>query len=134
MSMNKEIKKREAIERMNMLKLHKNVINDFVQNNKLNVSENNGALYWINDKWKSLVEKFEKKHNAVVYHLIHNNVNGDEHLSFLYVSDHPDEWETDREDIKNGCPIVCVVNLTYELYFEIGSIGIVQKSGGVIRT
>uniref|UniRef100_UPI00307DF28E hypothetical protein n=1 Tax=Ruminococcus bicirculans (ex Wegman et al. 2014) TaxID=1160721 RepID=UPI00307DF28E len=48
------------------------------------------------------VRKFEEKYNAVVYHVIHSFTNIGELESYLFVSDRPDEWETDRKDLKSG--------------------------------
>lgn len=39
----------EALLRMKKLKLHENVIKDFLENGKLNQSEVCGLLYWLNE-------------------------------------------------------------------------------------
>lgn len=132
--MTREEKKAEAIERMKLLKLHSNVIEEFRDEDKLNVSENAGFLYWATDRQMDVVKEFERKHNAVVYHLIHSHMNGEEHIAYLYVSDYEDEWEMDREDLVSGYPLAYVENLDACWCSEFGSIGIEPNIGGLVRT
>ena len=63
--------KKEAIERMQLLKLHPNVIEEFKKDNIVNLSEG-AMLYWLNSYQQEIVEEFQSKYNAVVYHVIHN--------------------------------------------------------------
>lgn len=130
----REEKKIEAIERMKLLQLHENAIREFEEEGKLNLSENGGFLYWLNDEQQARVRAFEKEHDALVYHVIHSYTCGDEHLVYLYVSDYPDEWEYDRDDIKSGYPLAYVDNLSCEWCSEFGSIGIEPNIGGLRRT
>lgn len=132
--MTRELKKAEAIERMKMLKLHSNVINEFQNQDKVNVSENGGFLYWLNDEQKALVEAFEEKYHALVYHVIRSLTSVGEILSYLYVSDSDEEWEFDREDIRNGITLAYAENVSDRWCSEFGSIGIEPSIGGLIRT
>ena len=65
-----------------------------------------GSLYYFNElggaqgKWCTLLKEFEEQYDALVYHVIHDYVCGEECLFFLYVSNQPQEWEMDREEIK----------------------------------
>lgn len=68
----KEKMKKEAISRMNILKLHPNVIKEFSNSGKVNLSLN-AALYYLNDKQLARVQEFEQKYNALVYHVIQNH-------------------------------------------------------------
>lgn len=132
--MTREMKKTEALERMKMLKLHSNVINEFQNQDKVNLSENGGFLYWLNDDQKRRVAEFEKKYDALVYHVIRNITEFGELLSYLYVSDSEEEWEMDREDLTNGTALVYVENLNDKWCSEFGSIGIQPSLGGLLRT
>ena len=132
--MTREMKKAEALERMKMLKLHSNVINEFQNQDKINLSENGGFLYWLNDDQKKRVTEFEKKYDALVYHVIRNITEFGELLSYLYVSDSEEEWEMDREDLRNGTALVYVENLNDKWCSEFGSIGIQPSLGGLLRT
>ena len=109
--MTREEKKAEAIKRMEMLKLHENAIKEFRDEDKLNVSEGIGYLYWATEAQMKTVKEFEKSHNAVVYHLIRSRMDSGEHIAYLYVSDYSEEWEMDRVDIEQGYPLAYVQNL-----------------------
>jgi len=125
----------EAIERMKMLNLHQNTISELKDDNLLNMSEDIGILYWVEkDEHKILVKEFEIKYNAKVYHIIHNYTQFGELLSMLYVSDSINEWELDRNDIIENCPMAYVANVDDSLLSDIGHIGIKQSMGGLVRT
>lgn len=130
--MQEEMKK-EAINRMKMLKLHPNIIKEFSNEGILNLSLN-AALYYLNDEQLARVQEFEQQYHVLVYHVIHNYTQFGELLSFLYVSQHTEEWEYDRRDLKEGYPFVYVANLTDEICSEFGHIEIRPCVGGVIRT
>ena len=98
--------KLEALKRMKLLNLHPTVIDEFMQQDKLNLSEFGGFLYWLDESQQRVVEDFERKYNALVYHVIHSFTEFGELLTFLYVSDYP----------------------------EFGSVGIRPNIGGLIRT
>lgn len=76
----------EAVKRLEVLKVHENVLREFREEEKLNRSERLGILYWLNDEEQAMVKEFEEKHEAVVYHVIHQHTNIGEMYSLLYVS------------------------------------------------
>ena len=81
------------------------------------------------------VRKFEEKYNAVVYHVIHSFTNIGELESYLFVSDRPDEWETDRKDLKSGQPLAWVYNYDEPDWPELGYIGVsLTTAAGLRRT
>lgn len=125
--------KKEAIERMKILKLFKNVITDFKDDDRLNKSEDLGFLYWLYDEEEEMVKKFEKEHECVVYHVILSRTNIDTMYSLLYVSLDDEEWEEDRADLQNGQVLAYVVNKTDPECSEIGYIGIKPQIGGLVR-
>ena len=128
-----ERKKQEALERMKMLNLFENAIRDFQQDNKLNMSEC-GFLYWLDDEQTKMVSEFETEHDALVYHVIHNYTEFGELLTFFYVSDHEDEWEYDRADLKDGYACAYVKNLDEDAFSEFGSVAFKEQFGGLVRT
>lgn len=132
--MNKEQQKQEAIERMKMLKLSPNIIKEFEKENTLNLSKNGGILYWLDSDQQAIVDEFETEHDALVYHVIHNFTEFGGLYSLLYVSKHEEEWETDREDLKNGYAFVYVKNVDDNCCNEFGSICIKPQYGGLVRT
>ena len=109
--MTKQEQKQEAIERMKMLKLYPNVIKEFEKENIVNLSENGGILYWLDNDQQKMVDDFEIEHDALVYHIIHSFTEIGELYSLFYVSKHKNEWETDREDLKDGYAIVYTKNV-----------------------
>ena len=126
-------KKTEAIARMKMLKLHENPIREFEKENKLNLSEHGGMLYWLSDEQKAMVKDFEEENNALVYHVIHNYMDFGELLTFLYVSDYKEEWKLDRNDLKQGYALAYVKNIDDDFCSEFGSVEIKPQFGGLVR-
>lgn len=132
--MEKTKQKTEALARMKLLKLYSNIIKEFEKEDILNLSENGGFLYWLTDEQKSYVEEFEKKYNALVYHVIHDYTAFGELLTFLYVSDYEDEWETDREELSDGYAFAYIKNLDDDCCSEFGGICFKTQYGGLVRT
>lgn len=137
----KEKQKIEALKRMRMLQLMPQVIKDFEKNNKVYYSERqnaffNAILYWVDNekKYVDIVNKFEKEHNALVYHCQLTHMEFGDLLSLLYVSEHESEWEQDTNDIREGYAFAYVVNLDCEAFNDFGTIGIRPSQGGVLRT
>ena len=124
----------EALRRMELLKLHENVIDDFKEISLLNQSEHGGILYWVEGETERKIREWEEKTGNLVYHVIHDYTEFGELLSLLYVSQYEDEWESDREDIQDGYAVAYVMNLSDDWCSEYGSIGIRPQWGGVVRT
>ena len=132
--MEKAKQKQEALERMKLLNLSKNIIKEFDKEGIVNLSENGGILYWLDSDQQAIVDEFEKEYDALVYHVIHDFTEFGELYSLLYVSKYEEEWEDDKDDIKNGIALVYVKNMDEDLFSEFGSIGIRSQFGGVVRT
>ena len=133
--------KQEALERMYALGLMKEVIKDFKDNDTVYYSERQNAffkaiLYWVSneDKFVEVINEFEKKNNALVYHCQLTHLEFGDCLSLFFVSENEDEWSQDREDIKNGGALVYVENLDEHMFSELGYIGFESTQGGVCRT
>lgn len=124
--------KEEAIERMKMLKLHQNIINEFRNENKLNRSELGlGILYWLDDNEKQLVADFEKTHEGyIVYHLIKTNTADFGTIyDLLYVDPHEEDWKAEREDLKQNL----ISSYTATQFAECGLIKVKCINGGLAR-
>lgn len=131
--MNKEERFIEAIERMKLLKLDNPCIEAFTKGNVWE-SEGYGALYEVNDEEQKLIDNFEKNHKGcLVYHMIHNKFEFGECYSILYVSSNKEEWESDKEDIKNGYVFAYVENIDNDWCSEFGSIAVKSQFGGLVR-
>lgn len=141
----KQKQKIECIERLKILKekgLLNEVVKDFEKNNLIYYSEQTklgGVLYWCTqsngaDNFVKLIEEFEQEHNAIVYHAIHCYTEYGELLNLMYVSSYEEEWEQDKQDLKENYVFSYVINLDDEMFSEFGSIGYDIKNGGLIRT
>lgn len=129
----KEMKK-EAINRMKILQLHQNVLDDFMNENKLNKSDSPlGTLYWLDEEEIKIVKDFEQRHNVLVYHVIHTFSNLGETYELLFVTNEKEEWENEKRDLKNGFAFAQVIVIDYEPNSEMGYIGVEAKNGGIIR-
>lgn len=138
--MDKEMKARqveEGVKRMRALKMLKQPINEFKKEGVLNLSENGGYLYWLNDFERDMVAKFEAEHECTVYHVIKSMVNlcGDEVTMYalLYVSQWERDWEDELKNIRNGEAYAYVVNVDMPDCSEFGCIGVKPSIGGVKR-
>lgn len=124
--------KDEIIDRMKLLHLHPNVINEFKNESKLNMSVSPlGILYWLTDDEIQMVKKFEQEHQGLtVYHIL-KTFTRDFGIVYdlLYVSNDEEEWETDRENIKDDL----VMSRTLTEFAESGLIKIKCINGGIIR-
>lgn len=138
MNVSREIKKVEAIKRMKALGLFVPCIKAF-KRDEVQLSEPTGGLYEFssNAELTAKVKEFENEYNALVYHVIHTpvKIDGDvmDMYNFLYVSDHPEEYEMDNNDIKDGYPLVYVWNKTIDYFSEFGSIAVQGRFGGLVR-
>lgn len=124
--------KDEAIRRMGWWKLHQNVVRDF-EKGVLNVSEHLGALYWLEDDDKKLVDDWAKETGNLPYHLIRSYSDDMELLTILFVEPDKSEWALNEDDSVYFTQFAYVINKTEPAFSEYGSVGLRPTSGGVIR-
>lgn len=135
MKATKDQMKQEALARMKLLDLHRNVVKDFETEGKINYSWGClGILYWPTDEIREVVQKFENQTGYLVYHAMDNETDIGHMVTLLYVSTEMDEWAADKQDLQEGCPLAYVENLTYPDCSEFGSVGVEPFNGGVVRT
>lgn len=136
MSVSKEIKKEEAIKRMQALDLYKDYIKAFKDKDEIFMSEMTGGVYEFreNTELQAKVKEFEAEHNALVYHVIRTMTVFGELYNFLYVSDYNEEWKMENADIQEGYTLAYVWNKSDEWCSEFGSIGVRGQFGGIVRT
>lgn len=127
-----ENKKQEAIDRMKTLGIFAQTIKQF-KGGQVSYSEPTGANYWLDEDQEKIVKGFEEEHNALVYFVIRSYTEFGKLDALLYVSDHPEEWEMDREDIGEGYALAYVYNYDVPYFSEIGSIGVRERFGGLVR-
>ena len=132
--MEREEMKLEAVKRMKKLELHYNAIRDFSKKDSvLNKSEGYGALYWLTEEEKKMVEEVEKEYNIMVYHVIHHNAEFGECYCMLYVSSYAEDWQTDRELLDDNIVYAYVYNKDNEDFSEFGTIAVKKSFGGLVR-
>lgn len=135
MTVTKAMMKTEVLERMDILNLHPNVIKEFKEQGVLNYSYSIlGFLYWLTEETQARVNLFEKETGYLVYHVIEDETSIGRLITFLYVSANSDEWEQDKQDLREGFALAFVVNADDELCSEFGSVGLKSVNGGVVRT
>ena len=131
--MNKKERFDEAIERMKLLKLDTQCIEAFTKG-KVWESEGIGALYEVNEEEQFIIDKFEAHHeDCLVYHMIHNVYEFGVCYSILYESPDKEEWQQDKDDIKDGYVFAYVENIDDDFCSEFGSIAIKPQFGGLMR-
>ncbi len=127
--------KNEAIKRMEKLGLMKECIDAFKEG-KVWSSQEQGALYELNEERMEIVRQFENGHDVpyLVYHVIISHAEFGTCFNMLFVSPYKDEWEMDDEDIHNNTPLVMCKNLDDPFCDDMGSIGVRAVNGGLVRT
>ena len=134
--MTREEMKAEAIARMRQLHLYPETIRQFEKENLISESAPPfGACFWLNEAQRERVRQLEAKYNILVYHVIHSFTTIGEMESYLYVSNHPEEWEDDRAGLKEGETVAYVYNCDDPELSEFGYIGIrLTPAAGLERT
>ena len=134
----------EALERMKILGLEGPVTEQLKKSGTVFYSERTplgGILYWVDneERYAAAVKEFEKNTGCFAYHCTHEYMEYGECLSILYVSEYEDEWEMDRELLKEGntskgfTQYAYVVNFDEPLFSEFGTVTVSNVSGGLIR-
>ena len=132
--MEREKMKEEALKRMKKLELHYNAIRDFKKKDSvINKSETMGALFWLTDEEKKMVEEVENEYGIMVYHIIHHNAEFGECYCMLYVSNYEEDWQVDNELIDENIVYAYVYNKDDECCSEFGTIAIKKSFGGLVR-
>ncbi len=131
-----EKKKAEALYRMKELGIFDQTIRQFDEDDKISPSEPPySAFFWIEGEDLKRVRAFEREYNALVFVAIRSITPFGIMDSFLFVSDHPEEWADDRQALRDGEAIAYVYNHDMPDCSEIGFIGIAPTiAAGLRRT
>ncbi len=134
--------KQEAISRMQQLRIMPKVIDSFRRSNRVFYSERqnqmfDAVLYWLdnNKEWDKAVKDFEKEYNVIAYHCQLTHFEFGDVLSVLYVSNNEEEWQHERNELKNGYVIVKCFEVSGNSAYEsdIGYIKVKPSMGGIAR-
>lgn len=136
MNISREEKKTEALARMKAWGIFSPTVKQFKDEDLVSESAPPvGACFWLEGEQLERVRKFEEQHSALVYHVIHSYTNLGEMEAYLFVSDYPEEWEMDREDLKAGQQLAYVFNRDMPDCSEFGSVGVaLTPAAGLKRT
>ena len=140
----RELQKQEALERLKILQeqyeLMETVVNEFEKEDVVYYSEytnkrQQGILYWIsnNEEYVNAIKEFEEKYKALVYHAILTPMEFGTLLNLLCVCQYEEEWERERQELKDGYPFVYCMNLDDSSTSEFGTIQIAGANGGITR-
>lgn len=100
--MESEELKQECMERMRLLELNKQVVEDFKNNDIIYVSQIQGKLLKANDEQIKLIKELEQERNIKIYHIIYKKEESTEILCFQYVGNNKHEWVAEKSDIMLG--------------------------------
>ncbi len=133
-------KKIEAIARMKKLGIFPQTIKQFADDGNISISEPPfGAFYWAEGEDLDRIRQFEAEHNALVYLVVRSYTTIGKMDSMLFVSDYPEEWDLDRNDLLRDSTqwqqVAYVYNHDAPDCSEIGAVGLAPTSAaGLIRT
>lgn len=150
---NIELKKEEAIKRLEILKTkglkYLPAINCFKDGKDIGLFENQGgfmkSVYYqvklntgdngFYDKLYSKIQKFEKLYNSLVYLILVSHSPFETLCDFFFVSNCKTEWGDDRDDLWNGYAFVYSYNMDDDLCSEFRMIEFKADSicGGIYR-
>ena len=136
MNVNTEEKKTEAVARMKRLGIFPQTIEQFQDEGYVSISEPPfGAFYWAEGEDLERIRQFEEEHNALVYVVIRSYTNIGKLDSMLFVSDYPEDWVADQDDMEHGQQVAYVYNHDAPECSEMGAIGIAPTcAAGLCRT
>lgn len=130
-----EEKQREAIRRMKKLGVYPETINQFKAGYISRSEPPLGAFYWVEGEELKRIRKFESEYNALVYLVVRAYTSFGTLDSYLYVSDHKDEWADDNDRLEHLCPFTYTANQTDPNLDDMGTICIEKTiAAGFVRT
>lgn len=127
--------KREAISRMELLKLDTQTIQDFERDGSVNLSQQLGDQFFLqpsDDEISERVKRFEQEYDCLVYHVLWaDSPMAGECWSLLFVSPTSSDWSSERKYIKNSGLVYAYVES--EMEDGVSEIMVEPRDGGLIR-
>lgn len=128
-----EILKKEALERMQLLKISPEVIDVYAKENKVMVSWK-GVFSELSVEEERIIHEFEEKTRKVVFHVISSHMLEADLLEVLFVSRSRKGWKVEKEWIRKYSEVYCkAFNLTTPEYSEFGCIRVRNICGSLCR-
>lgn len=96
--------KQECVERLKILKLDSQIIDDFKNNDKIYVTQINKDIMEVTHciEIKELIKSLEEKRKAKIYHIVSTEEELRNVIYLLYTSTNKKEWELEKQDLKRG--------------------------------
>lgn len=96
--------KQECVERLKILGLDSNIINDFEKDEKVYITSIGGEILEATkyDYVYNLMKSFEENWKVKIYHIVSIERKMRDTVHILYVSKAKSKWKTEKEDLKNG--------------------------------
>lgn len=123
--------KQEALERLKILKVDEHIIKFFENNNTLYVTDPTGRASQLTDREKAIVKKYEDRWNILVYYLIHTSKGLEEEYHLLFVAKNKDDWNAEKEDLKQGNVLTQKLVLDFVTEDETNYLKVYSKRGAV---
>ena len=132
----REEKKAEAVKRMNIMHVFKETIRQFEKEDYVSISEPPfGAFFWVDDEQKEWIKKFEGADNALVYMGVLTFTEFGRMMNWFFVSDHEEEWQRDKDCLREQEASMYVQNLDAPDCSEFGYISFKRSvAAGILRT
>ena len=136
MKASRDAKVAEAVSRLKMMGVSRETIETLIKDGSVYVSvEPNGTLHDLTDQQKEILRQWEKRRNALVYMVVQSETAWGVLDAYIYVTDDPEMWECEKDDLKDGAALAYVYNHTNPKLSEVGYIGWRKShSGGILRT
>lgn len=136
MNISIEAKKAEAVKRMKTLGIFPQTIRQFEREGLVSISMPPvGAFFWAEGEDLKRIRQFEAEYNALVYVAVRSYTNIGMMDSMLFVSDYPEDWVADQDDMEHGQQVAYVYNHDAPECSEMGAIGIAPTcAAGLCRT
>lgn len=131
--MDRELQKREAIERLKILCFDDIFVDIFSRGTRNLFSIDNGYLDFFGSNWEKRIKAVEEKYKVLVYHVMRSDTSFGKLLILLVVSDCKEDWKLEREQVKAFKPLAYVINLDDEACSEFGSVLVKPQNGGLVR-
>lgn len=126
----------ECITRMEYLMLDQSCVQAFKNGvvMKSAAEESIAEISPLLDEEKWLIDEFEKKSGAVVYHVIRKQWYFGDCLDLFFVGANMVEWQSQKELITQNSSYVWSYNLTNSALSEAGYIKFIKTNGALLRT
>ena len=92
----RDVQTAEAAERMEVLGLNPSVIDSFLNEETILVTDESGCTRELPEEMRKIVREFEEERACTVYYGMYNEFRAGRCWSFLYVSDSVGHWSRER--------------------------------------